>query len=232
MDSILGADTEDFEPKEDALEWTWVGNDTKGGVDSPPPPTQEIAFDAAGKDEEERLPSSTDTDNVAGTDKRKPTRNDDNKQALDERTLSIMAASTYSKIFGIDYNFGSDPSGESDDEDDYDDWFLRNQSVGNGDGDSRYNHSNSERNPKITDSTKPHADETSGEAASDEDDWDVESLRECIVFPNAWRDHRARNQRNRSKTMLWNVILLVFVVVFVGCFVLIGVAQHLKKESQ
>jgi hypothetical protein len=145
LDSMLGPETDDDKEKlsgkeDDSLLWTWVGgdrgNDERSGVvPSPPPPTREIVFDVSWNDtvvvddDDEDSPSPSPHDDgdeiptIWGGDNN--TNNNDDDEATDGHSLSLMAGSTYSRVFGLDY-IDSNRSRSYDEEleENEDDWCI------------------------------------------------------------------------------------------------------------
>jgi hypothetical protein len=119
MESMLGPETTDADAggethkeKEDLLPWTWANGDNHLR-DIGSPPTEEIIFDTSwkdteaggdGDDDDEFASFPTPFDDVDPTPAWTPSGGDNDGKTPDGQSLSLMAASTYSRVFGLDYN--------------------------------------------------------------------------------------------------------------------------------
>ena len=118
-------DTEKLSRKDDdSLLWTLIGGDRYNDdrsrvVPSPPPPTREIAFDISWNDT-----VVTDDDDV-DSPSLLPLDDGDGIPTMDGHSSSLMAASTYSRDFGIDYiDSNRSISYDEEMEENEDDWFI------------------------------------------------------------------------------------------------------------
>ncbi len=123
--SILGLDTES---EKDSLLWTWIGGDNIDSVDKRDdiPPTQEIAFDLGSWEDTEHKRSDYGEDSTVSVSplKEKVTPESGNDPTdNDVPSLSLFAACTYSRVFGLDYLDNHLNSDESDTEE-YMDWSM------------------------------------------------------------------------------------------------------------
>jgi hypothetical protein len=136
LDSMLGPETdcdddaENISRKEDdSLLWTWVEgdryNDEKSRVtpSPPPPPTLEIVFDVSwndtvlvGDDDDH----DHDDDDAVDSPSLLPLDDGDEIPRMDGQSSSVMAASTYSRVFG-----NRSRSCDEEMEEDKDDWCIK-----------------------------------------------------------------------------------------------------------
>ena len=137
LDSMLGSDGEteknngNTEKENDSLLWTWIGGDNNDSVDKRDniPPTQEIAFDLGSwEDTEHKRTDDGEDSSVSASspfdeEKETPESGNDLTDYNDVPSLSLFAASTYSRVFGLDYLDNYRNSDESDTEE-YIDWSV------------------------------------------------------------------------------------------------------------
>ena len=150
LDSMLGSDVENEKnntdgKEEDSLLWTWIGGDNKENPnETADPPTEEIVFqvgsweDSTKSDADNNVKSSDDDDNddksgVSESPFDENENENENENDSDLPSLSLLAASTYSRVFGIDYLEGCHDSGSNNTDDDeersgeeeYIDWSVQ-----------------------------------------------------------------------------------------------------------
>ncbi len=141
LDSMLGSGGEyeknnSDRKEEDSLLWTWIGGrNAENPQEIGDPPTEEIFFQAGSWedstmcDADKAKSSNEENDNSSISE----TPFDENENENDLPSLSLFAASTYSRIFGIDYLEACSDSRADDeersDEEEYIDWYVEEAPV-------------------------------------------------------------------------------------------------------